>query len=209
MHLSSDSCLISMHLSLVLCSLSHVFPVSFIPRLISFASHAVRYLICFMSRLRSFLNPQLAQTVSQILSRLQATSRNQSCITRIEIGDSRRNKMYIKRADILYSVELLNQSLMRSVTFNPFIDEIFALPFENRYAIYPLSELSGSRWEVHLRPHISHSLSTLDCSSAGVFVYHPLSCSSLTCVALVLVLVHTCRRTATPKSDATLRTCSA
>ncbi len=38
--------------------------------------------------------------------------------------------MYIERADILYSVELLDQSIMRSVTFNPFIDEIFALSFD-------------------------------------------------------------------------------
>ena len=38
--------------------------------------------------------------------------------------------MYIERADILHSVERLNQSLMRSVTFNPFIDEILALPFD-------------------------------------------------------------------------------
>ncbi len=65
MHLSSVPCLISMHLSFVLCFLSHVFPVSCIPRLISFASHVVRYLICFMSRLRSCLNPQAAQAVSQ------------------------------------------------------------------------------------------------------------------------------------------------
>ncbi len=40
--------------------------------------------------------------------------------------------MYIERADVLHSVELLDQSLMRSVTFNPFIDEIFALPFDTR-----------------------------------------------------------------------------
>ena len=56
-------------------------------------------------------------------------------------------------------------------------------------------------------------------SCAGVFVYHPLSRSSLTCVALVLVLVpaysyssvfvHTYRLTTTPMSVATLRTCSA
>ncbi len=39
--------------------------------------------------------------------------------------------MYIEREDILYSVELLDQSLMRSVTFNPFIHEIFALPFDS------------------------------------------------------------------------------
>ena len=37
--------------------------------------------------------------------------------------------MYIERADILYSVESLDQSLMRSVTFNPFIDEDFRFTF--------------------------------------------------------------------------------
>ncbi len=40
--------------------------------------------------------------------------------------------MYIERADILYSV--------RSVTFNPFIDEIFALPFDS-LAAYPSKTL--------------------------------------------------------------------
>ena len=93
-----------------LCSLSHVFPVSCIPCLISFASHVVRYLICFMSQLRSYPNPQAAQAVSQIMSRLQATSHNKVCVTRVEIGDSQRNKMYIERADILYSVELWDES---------------------------------------------------------------------------------------------------
>ena len=38
--------------------------------------------------------------------------------------------MYIERTNILYSVELLIESLMESVTFNPFIDWIFALPFD-------------------------------------------------------------------------------
>ncbi len=42
------------------------------------------------------------------------------------------NKMYRERKDILYSVELLNHSLMRSVIFNSFIDVIFALLFDKR-----------------------------------------------------------------------------
>ncbi len=57
MHPSSVPCLI--HFSFVLCLmyfLSLVFRVSFIPCSISFASHLVWYLICFMSRLRSCLN---------------------------------------------------------------------------------------------------------------------------------------------------------
>ena len=161
MHLSSVPCPPSLVLRLLshtfqLCSLSNVLPVSCIPRLIyflshvfrvsfilcsiSFASHFVRCLICFMSRLRSCLNSQAAQAaqaVSQHSDRvsnhvsIQATSRNQLYVTKTEIGDSWRNKMYIERAHILYSVELLDQSLMRSVTFNPFIDEIFALHFDN------------------------------------------------------------------------------
>ncbi len=138
-----------------LCSLSNVFPVSCILRLIyflshlfrllftlcsiSFASHFVRCLIYFMSRLRSSLNSQATQAAQAVFQHsdrvsnhvsIQATSRNQLYVTRTEIGDSWRNKMYIERADILYCVELLDQSFMRSVTFNPFIDDIFALPFD-------------------------------------------------------------------------------
>ncbi len=118
------------------------FRVSFILCSTSFESHFVRYLICFMSRLRSCLNSQAAQAAqaAQAVSQhsdgvsnhvsIQATSRNQLYVTRTEIGDSWRNIMYIERADILYSVGLSDQLLMRSVTFNPFIDEIFALPFD-------------------------------------------------------------------------------
>lgn len=39
-----------------------------------------------------------------------STSRNQSCVIRIEIRGSWRNRMYIERADNLYSVELSDQS---------------------------------------------------------------------------------------------------
>ena len=55
-------------------------------------------------QLRPYLNIRI---VSQIMSRLQATSRNQLCVTRIEIRDSSMNKMYMERADILHSVERL------------------------------------------------------------------------------------------------------
>ena len=59
--------------------------------------------------------------------------------------------MYIKRADILYSIELLDLSLMRSVTFNRFIDEIFVLLFDNTI-VYPkkeiLSETSSSLYRI-------------------------------------------------------------
>ncbi len=87
--LSSVPCLISMHLSFVPCllySMSHFFRVSFC---------SIPYLFHVSAKI-----------MSQIMSRLQATSRNQLCVTRIEIGDSWRNNMYIERADILYSVEL-------------------------------------------------------------------------------------------------------
>ncbi len=142
--LSSVSCLI--HFSFDPCLiyfLSHIFRVSFILCSISFASHFVRCLICFMSRLRSCLNSQAAQAAqaAQAVSQhsdcvsnhvlIQATSRNQLYVTRTEIGDSWRNKIYIERADILYSVGSSDQSLMRLVIFNPFIDEIFALPFDS------------------------------------------------------------------------------
>ena len=138
MHLSSVFCFIRIPLSFVLGCLSHVFLISCIPHLISFAYSIVQYLICFMSRLRLCLNLQAVWAMFQdwvcvsnhvLTSSLQATSHNQLGVTKIEIRDSWRNKMYIERADILYSVELLDQSLMRSVTFNPFINEIFVLFF--------------------------------------------------------------------------------
>ncbi len=107
-----------------LCSLSNEFPVSCIPRLMLFDTLSVSCPAQIVSQLSGG-----SGRVSNLVS-TQATSRNQLCVTKIEIGDSWRNKMYIERVDILYSVELLDQSLMRSFTFNPFIDEIFALPFD-------------------------------------------------------------------------------
>ncbi len=56
-------CISTPSLVLLAC-ISAFFLVSCIPRLISFTSHVDRYLICFMSRLRSCLNPQPAQAVS-------------------------------------------------------------------------------------------------------------------------------------------------
>ena len=48
--------------------------------------------------------------------------------------------MFIEIADILHSVERLDQSLIRSVTFKPFIDEIFALLCERfTICLYNLS----------------------------------------------------------------------
>ena len=121
-HVSHVSCI-----SCLMYSASHVFHVSFIPCLMYFLSHVFRVLslsrlmlfdtlsvsclgsdrVSTLRRLRPCLNIRI---VSQIMSRLQATSRNQLCVKRIEIGDSWRNKMYIERADILYSVELLDLS---------------------------------------------------------------------------------------------------
>ncbi len=93
------------------CSLSHVFRVSSLSRLMLFDTLSVSCLgsdrVSTLRRLRPCLNIRI---VSQIMSRLQATSRNQLCVTRIDIGDSWRNKMYIERAHILYSVELLDES---------------------------------------------------------------------------------------------------
>ncbi len=139
----------------LLCSLSNIFLVSCIPLLIyflsllfrvlfiicsiSFASHFVRFFICFMSRLRSCIKSQAAAAAQALFQHsdrfsnhvlIQTASRNQLYVTRTEIGNSWRNNIYIERVDILYSVELLDESLMRSVTFNRFIDEIFALLFD-------------------------------------------------------------------------------
>ena len=89
-----------MHLGSVLVSsacISALFFVSCIQRLRLFDTLSVPCLEC-----SPCLNLQI---VSQIMSRLQATSRNQSCVTSIEIRDSWRNRKYIERADILYSVE--------------------------------------------------------------------------------------------------------
>ena len=110
------SCLIYSCLmySCLMYSVSHVFRVS--SCLIPYLFHVSAHRVSTLRRLRPCLNLQI---VSQIMSRLQATSRNRLCLTRIEIGDSWRNRMYIERADILYSDELRDQlhnstySLMR------------------------------------------------------------------------------------------------
>ncbi len=104
------------YIPLLIYFLSHIFQVSFILCFMSFASYFVRCLICFMSRLRLCLNSQAAQAAQAVFQHLgrvsnhvsiQVTSRNQFYVTMTEIWDSWRNKMYIERADILYSVELL------------------------------------------------------------------------------------------------------
>ncbi len=70
-------------ISCLIYSASYVFRISCIPRLISFTSNVDRYIICFMSCLRSCLNLQATQAVSQHSDRvssqfwLQSTSRNQ------------------------------------------------------------------------------------------------------------------------------------
>ncbi len=89
--------------------------------------------------LRPCLNIRIVSQHSDRVSNhvsIQATSRNQLCLTRIEIENRWRNKMYIEGEDILYSVELRDQSPIRSVTFNPFIDEISALPFDIADQVY-------------------------------------------------------------------------
>ena len=129
--LVSSACIPALFLvsciSCLMYSASHVFHVSFIPCLMYFLSHVFRVLslsrlmlfdtlsvsclgsdrVSTLRRLRPCLNIRI---VSQIMSRLQATSRNRLCVTKIEIGDSWRNRMYIERADTLYSVELLDLS---------------------------------------------------------------------------------------------------
>ena len=166
MHLSSVPRLISMHLSFFPCSLSHVFPVSCIPRLMLFDTLSVSCLgsdrVSTLRRLRPCLNIRI---VSQIMSRLQATSRNQLCVTRIEIGDSWRNKMYIERA------ELLDQSLMRSVTFNPSLMR-FSLYLLTRSARRKTGEVetSGSVGTVVLC-YCCRSLCNLESSSQKICCY--------------------------------------
>ena len=93
---SSVPCLISIHLSFVLCLiyfLFHVFRVSYIPSLISFTSPVVRYLICFMSQLRLCLNPKAAQAVSQYSARVSnhvsTSSHVSQSVIRIKDGDKR------------------------------------------------------------------------------------------------------------------------
>ena len=114
-----------MHLSFALCliyptsrySASHLFRVSLILRLICSASHIFR-----VSRFRPFPN-------SQVMSRHQATSRNQSCLTRVRKWGSCSREMYIERAPHPeFSIKLL----MRHTQFNLFIDEIFAWHSEKR-----------------------------------------------------------------------------
>ena len=61
------------------------------------------------------------------MSQLSATSRKQSCRTRVEKEDSWNKNMYIERAYLLFSIKLLIRSVRQ---FNLFIDEIFALPFD-------------------------------------------------------------------------------
>ncbi len=109
MHLNSVLCLISMNLSFVprlMYSAFHVFRVSFLSRLILIDTLSVSCLssdcVSNLRQLRLCLNIRI---VSQVMSRLQTTSLNQLCITRIEIGDGWRNKMYIEKADILHSYE--------------------------------------------------------------------------------------------------------
>lgn len=41
--------------------------------------------------------------------------------------------MYIERVEILYFVQLLDQSLIKSVKLNPLIDDIFAFSFDRLY----------------------------------------------------------------------------
>ncbi len=118
-----------------MCFLSHIFSVSFLSRLMLFNTLSVLCLgsdrVSTLSRLRLCFNILI---VFQIMSQLQATCCNQLCVTGIKREDIWRNKMYIERADILHSVELLDQSLMRSVLFNQFINEIFALSFDRFWA---------------------------------------------------------------------------
>ncbi len=56
----------------VMYSASHVIRVSYVPCLITFASHVNRYLICFMSRLRLYLNPQATQAIFQHSDRVSS-----------------------------------------------------------------------------------------------------------------------------------------
>ena len=104
-------CSVSVSFLGLICSASHLLPVSSIPSL----------------KLRSYLNLQTLFQLSGMF-RLYATSRNQSCMTRVEIRDSWSNRMYIEREQhILYRKKLLIRLATR---FNLFIDKIFALTFD-------------------------------------------------------------------------------
>ena len=109
MHLNSVPCFISMYHSFVPClmySAFHVFRISFLSRLMLIDTLSVSCLSSdCVSNLRQLRPCLKVRIVSQVMSRLQATSRNRLCVTRIEIRDSWRNKMYIEKADILHSVE--------------------------------------------------------------------------------------------------------
>ncbi len=159
MHLSSVFWIISIHLSFVpylMYFFFYVFRNSYIPRFIYSAFYVFRVsslsrlilidtlsVSCFSSdcvlTIRSLRVCFNIWIFSQVIYRLHAISRNQLFVTKIEIRENWRNKMNIERVDILYSVEQSDQSLMRLVEFNPFIDEIFALLFDkfSRYFTCP------------------------------------------------------------------------
>lgn len=76
-------------------------------------------LICSVSQDLDHLN-------SQVMSQLQATSRNQSCIRKVQIGDSWNNNMYIESAgQPVFSIKLF---FRLDAQFNQLIVEIFAWP---------------------------------------------------------------------------------
>ena len=111
MHLNFVPCLISIHFNFVprpIYFAFHVFHVLSLLRLILINTLSVS---CMGSNRVSHLKQRRLYlkmwALSQVMSRLRPTSRNQLCVTRFEIGDIGRNKMYIERADILHSVEQL------------------------------------------------------------------------------------------------------
>ena len=117
-----------MHLSFVLCliySVSHLsqlypssylFHVTSIPYLIYSASYfcLISYLFCVLSLDRtSTLRSLKFYLKFQIMSQLQTMSRNHSCMTKTEIGDNWKNKMYIERVanPVFYYVSHFNYHL--------------------------------------------------------------------------------------------------
>ena len=118
---------------------------SFVRSRICSASH-----IFLVSRFRPLFN-------SQVMSRRQATSRNQSCRTRVEIGDSWSNEMYMERAaHPVFSIK----SLIRSDTrFNLPNDEIFAWPLT---AAYIKKSTVSSHFFVHYLSIVWAAIHVLD-----------------------------------------------
>ena len=125
---------LAMHFSFIPCCISALSLISSISRLIYSASYLFRVSSLFDTLSVSCL--ELGPCLKfQIMSQLQATSRNHSCVTRIEIGDSWRNKIYIERAAHLVFCEVSHFSYHLSDQSHNFIHLM-------RFLLYLLAEPS-------------------------------------------------------------------